>query len=105
MLSLWQRLPVVVRAVLAGSTVSAAGILPWGFLVAWNQQFFMSVPWAVLPTALYLWLFDDGDVVDRNALMLVATEASVNMPTDHDPRANSLDRHEELSAADVLHTT
>src|ERR1700680_3981988 len=50
-------------------------------------------------------LVDDADVVDRNALMLVATEASVNMPTDHDPRANSLDRHEQLSAADVLHTT
>ena len=57
MLSLWQRLPVIVRAVLVGSTVSAAGILPWVFLVAWNQKWLMSVPWAVLPTALYLWLF------------------------------------------------
>jgi hypothetical protein len=37
--------------------------------------------------------------------MLVAAEASVNMSADHDPRANSLDRHEQLSAADVLHTT
>ena len=50
-------------------------------------------------------LVDDADVVDRNALMLVAAEASVNMPTDHDPRANSLDCYEELSTADVLHTT
>ena len=50
-------------------------------------------------------LVDDADVVDRNALMLVVAEASVNMPTDHDPRANSLDRHEQLSTADVLHTT
>ena len=58
-------------------------------------------------------LVDDADVVDRNAPMLVAAEASVlvvaeasvNMPTDHDPRANSLDRHEQFSAADVLHST
>ena len=57
MLSLWQRLPVIVRAVLAGGVVSAAGILPWSFFVTWNQKVHISVPWAVLPTALYLWLF------------------------------------------------
>ncbi len=57
MLSLWQRLPVIVRAVLAGSAVSGAGILPWVFFVTWNQKLLMSLPWAVLPTALYLWLF------------------------------------------------
>jgi hypothetical protein len=39
-------------------------------------------------------LVDDADVVDRNAFMLVATEACVNVPTDHDPRANSYDRQE-----------
>jgi hypothetical protein len=48
---------------------------------------------------------DDADVVDRNALMLDPTEAPVNVPADHDPRSNSLDRHEQFSAADVLHTT
>jgi membrane protease YdiL (CAAX protease family) len=57
MLSLWQRLPVIVRAVLAGGAVAAAGILPWTFFVTWNQKLLLSVPWAVLPTALYLWLF------------------------------------------------
>ncbi len=57
MLSLWQRLPVIVRAVLAGSVVAAAGILPWSFFVTWNQRVLMSVPWAIVPTALYLWLF------------------------------------------------
>jgi hypothetical protein len=50
-------------------------------------------------------LVDDADVVDRNALMLVAAEASMNMPTDHNPRPNSLDRHQQLSTADVLYTT
>ena len=57
MLSLWQRLPVIVRAVLVGSAVAAAGILPWAFFVTWNQKWLVSVPWAVLPMALYLWLF------------------------------------------------
>lgn len=56
MLSLWQRLPVIVRAILAGSAVSAAGMLPWVFFVTWNQKLLVSVPWAVLPTTLYLWL-------------------------------------------------
>jgi hypothetical protein len=29
MLSIWQRLPVIVRAVLAGIVVTASGLLPW----------------------------------------------------------------------------
>ena len=33
MRSLWRRLPVIVRAVLAGGAVAAAGILPWAFFV------------------------------------------------------------------------
>ena len=37
--------------------MSAAGVLPWVFFVTWNQKLLISVPWAVLPTALYLWLF------------------------------------------------
>lgn len=57
MLSLWQRLPVVVRAVLAGTAVSTAGLLPWVFCVKANQKFLLSVPWAILPTGLWLWLF------------------------------------------------
>jgi membrane protease YdiL (CAAX protease family) len=57
MLSLWQRLPVIVRAVLAGLVVSAAGLLPWVFFVTWNQKLLVRVPWALVPTALYLWLF------------------------------------------------
>ncbi len=57
MLSLWRRLPVIVRAVLTGSVVAAAGTFPWALLVAANQKFFSSVPWAVPPTVLYLWLW------------------------------------------------
>ena len=57
MRSLWRRLPVIIRAVLTGGAVAAAGILPWAFFVSLNQKWLISVPWAVLPTALFLWLF------------------------------------------------
>lgn len=57
MLSLWLRLPVVLRAVLAGLVVGSAGNIPWGVLVSANSRYWSSVPWAVPPTALYLWFF------------------------------------------------
>ncbi len=57
MLSLWRRLPVVVRAVLTGSVVGAVGTTPWAVLVSANSKYWPAVPWAVPPTALYLWLF------------------------------------------------
>jgi hypothetical protein len=37
--------------------------------------------------------------------MLVTAEASVNMPTDHDLRSDSLDRIEQFAAADVPNAT
>jgi len=57
MLSFWRRLPVMVRAVLTGGAVAIAGTTPWALLAAANLKFFWRVPWAVPPTALYLWLF------------------------------------------------
>ncbi len=57
MLSLWRRLPVIVRAVITGLAVAAAGTTPWAILVRANQKHHPGIPWAVLPTALYLWLF------------------------------------------------
>jgi len=53
----WNRLPVVVRAVLTGTFVSLAGSLPWGVLVKENYKNFPEVPWAVAIEALLLWLF------------------------------------------------
>jgi hypothetical protein len=47
-------------------------------------------------------LVDDADVVDRNALMLLAAEASVNMPTDHDPPSGELSRSPELASTFTL---
>lgn len=61
--SLWQRLPVIVRAVIAGLAVLLAGERPWGgiaghaALAGWNERVLVSVPWAIPPFALYLWLF------------------------------------------------
>jgi len=52
----WRRLPVLLRAVLAGALATAAGTLPWAFLVAMNVRRTPSVPWSVPITAAYLWL-------------------------------------------------
>ena len=57
MLALWHRLPVVVKATLTGGLVATLGTLPWAVLVALNVKHGSAVPWAVPPTALYLWLF------------------------------------------------
>ena len=57
MVSLWNRFPVVVRAVLAGTVVGAVGTVPWAVLVKANSKLWPAFPWAVLPTAVYLWLF------------------------------------------------
>lgn len=57
MISLWRRLPVIVRAVVTGGIVTSAGTLPWAWLASANLKYFSSVPWAVLPAGLYLWLF------------------------------------------------
>ena len=57
MLKLWSHLPVIIRALISGVVVSLVGTLPWPFLVRWNQRVLLTVPWAVLPMGLYLWLY------------------------------------------------
>ncbi len=57
MLGIWQRLPVVVRAILAGLTVSAAGIGPWMLFTTANARVVPAIPWAVVAMGVYLWLF------------------------------------------------
>lgn len=57
MLSLWRRLPVVARAVLTGSAAALIGTTPWAVLVALNTRHWPAVPWAVPPTAVYLWFY------------------------------------------------
>jgi membrane protease YdiL (CAAX protease family) len=61
--SLWRRLPVIVRAVIAGFAVLAIGEAPWGGiaghagLAGWNGRVWVGAPWALVPMALYLWLY------------------------------------------------
>ena len=56
-LALWRRLPVVVRAVLTGLVAATAGTTPWAVLVSANSKHWSAIPWAVPPTALYVWLY------------------------------------------------
>jgi membrane protease YdiL (CAAX protease family) len=55
--AVWLRCPVILRAVLAGVALATIGTTPWALLVSANLKHGAAVPWAVPPTALYLWLF------------------------------------------------
>jgi membrane protease YdiL (CAAX protease family) len=57
MIALWHRLPVIARAALTGGLVATLGTLPWALLVSLNIKYWSGVPWAVPPTAVYLWFF------------------------------------------------
>jgi len=53
----WLRVPVVLRAVLIGVAVAAAGSMPWAALVSANTRHQSALPWAVPLMAMYLWLY------------------------------------------------
>jgi membrane protease YdiL (CAAX protease family) len=55
--TVWHRLPAVVRGVLAGAAVATAGLAPWVAFSKANGRFLPEVPWAILPTALFLRVF------------------------------------------------
>jgi membrane protease YdiL (CAAX protease family) len=63
MLSVWERLPVIVRSVVAGFVLGFVGIIPWGgiagypALAGWNERVLVIVPWAILPMSVYLWAY------------------------------------------------
>jgi len=54
---LWQRLPVIVRAVILGCVVSGLGHEPAGVLFFANLQWWRDVPWSAPLVILWLWLF------------------------------------------------
>jgi membrane protease YdiL (CAAX protease family) len=54
---IWKRVPVILRAVLAGFIVAAVGTLPWAGLATLNQKYASGIPWAVPIMAVYLWLY------------------------------------------------
>lgn len=53
----WNRLPVIIKAIITGVLVAAAGTLPWAYLVRLNIDHLPSVPWSIIPTLIYLWFF------------------------------------------------
>jgi membrane protease YdiL (CAAX protease family) len=53
----WSHLPVVVRAVVTGGLAAVLGTTPWALFISLNTKHWSAVPWAVPPTALYLWLY------------------------------------------------
>jgi membrane protease YdiL (CAAX protease family) len=48
----WNKLPVVLRAVLVGFTVSAVGITTWSLLLST-----IPAPWSILPMIVALWAY------------------------------------------------
>ena len=54
---LWRRVPVVLRAVVIGMVVTAAGTIPWAVLVGANVRLSPSVPWAVAAMTGWLYLY------------------------------------------------
>jgi membrane protease YdiL (CAAX protease family) len=62
-LELWNRIPILIRAVVLGLLVAGTGQLPWTILVALNVQKAPSIPWSVPLMAAYLvvwWLYIRG---------------------------------------------
>jgi membrane protease YdiL (CAAX protease family) len=53
----WLRVPVIFRAILSGGLMAVAGTVPWALLVWANIKYGPSIPWAVVPTAIYLWIY------------------------------------------------
>jgi uncharacterized protein len=75
---------IIVGAVIAGVAVLLAGSLPWGVVLApVNLRVGVSVPWAVLPMAAYLWAYWKFIRGDWGARGSAATRR-------HDLRANPL---------------
>ena len=59
-MSIWLRLPVLIRAVVIGLAVGLVGTVTWSRLVAANTQFLPSVPWAaalMAPILIAYWFY------------------------------------------------
>ena len=53
----WQKIPVIIKAILTGTLVAVVGTVTWALLVKANLELFPNVPWSLLPAALFLWLY------------------------------------------------
>lgn len=56
-MTIWWRIPALVRAVVAGLAVGLLGTLPWARLIAANTKYLPNVPWAtpVMACVLVVW--------------------------------------------------
>ncbi len=54
---IWKRLPLFVRAVVAGLLVAGTGQLPWTLLVAANVSLVPAIPWSAAVMVVYLALW------------------------------------------------
>jgi len=55
--AVWQRLPIILRAVLVGSFVMSMATVPCGILLRANFALMPAVPWSVPVVVIYLWLY------------------------------------------------
>jgi membrane protease YdiL (CAAX protease family) len=53
----WNKLPVILRALLAGTIVATVGTFSWALVSVSNQLVWRVVPWAVGVEAFVLWIF------------------------------------------------
>jgi len=57
MLTLWQRIPVILKAVLSGALVAIVGTVTWALLVKANLTWIPHIPWSLIPASFLLWIY------------------------------------------------
>lgn len=53
----WQRIPVLIRALITGSIVCFAGTIVWSILLGLNLKFAPWIPWTVPAMVVFLWAY------------------------------------------------
>ena len=53
----WLRTPTIIRAFITALAVATASSIPWAILAKANLRYLNSMPWAIVPTGLYMWFF------------------------------------------------
>ena len=54
--SVWNKVPVLIRAPVIAMVVLMAAVYPTSFLLQMNLEFLPKLPWSIVPGALYMWL-------------------------------------------------
>jgi len=56
MLTLWGKIPALIRGPLIGILILLVTLQPVGIFIQLNLTYYRQAPWAILPSSLYLWL-------------------------------------------------